>query len=274
MPPSILLKPTKGWVGIDVRELARYRHLLFAFAARDVKLRYKQTLLGVVWVVLQPIVAAGIFSFVFGTVAGMRTSSGGSYFAFSFAGLLVWNVFSTTLAKAANSMVGNTQLVTKVYFPRLILPFATVASTLIDFLVPALLLAIFLASRGEGGWSAVLFPLWVLLALLMGLGLGLIAAALTIEYRDIQYILPLVTPFLLYASPVAYDVSHVPAHYRMAYYLVNPMASILEGFRWSVIGTPPPPLGQVAYAAGISLLVFAAGATFFRTRERRAADVI
>lgn len=269
-----VLRPTRGWVGIDLRSLIDFRYLLAAFAIRDIKLRYKQTLLGVGWVLIQPLAAAGIFGFVFGVVAGFQAPSGGSYFVYSFAGLLVWNVFSSTFLKSATCMVGNVQLVTKVYFPRLILPLSTVASTLIDFMIPAAALALFLLVTGQLGWSVALLPVWVALALLMGLGLGLVAAALTVEYRDVQYILPLVTPFLLYASPVAYDTSHVPAEYRELYYLVNPLASIIEGFRWSVMGAQAPPWRFVAYAFLVSVVLFALGALVFRSRERRLADVI
>lgn len=273
--PTVRLRPTRGWVGLNVRELVRFRHLLVAFAERDVKLRYRQTLIGVAWVVLQPLLAAGIFSIVFGVIAGMKTSDGGSYFIFSFAGLLAWNIFGNTLSKSAMSMVGNTHLVTKVYFPRLILPMSTAASTAIDFAVPAsVLILIRLATGHVPGWEILLTPIWAIAALLLALGLGLIAAALTIDYRDVQYILPLVTPFLLYASPVAYDVSHVPARFQSLYYLLNPMASIIEAFRWSVIGAPAPSWGYLAYAGLCSALVFLAGAAIFRRTERRVADVI
>ena len=269
------LRPTCGWVSLDVRELVRFRHLLAAFAERDVKLRYKQTLIGVAWVVLQPLLAAGIFSIVFGVIAGMRTSSGGSYFLFSFAGLLSWNIFGSTLTKSALSMVGNTHLVTKVYFPRLILPLSTAASSLIDFAVPALvLLAMLVVSGHAPGWPVLLTPVWAALALLLALGLGLIAASLTIDYRDVQYVLPLVTPFLLYASPVAYDVSHVPAQYRSLYYALNPLASVIEGFRWSVLGTPAPQASYLAYSAAMCAVLFVFGAAVFRRTERRVADVI
>lgn len=271
----IKITPSRGWVGLDIPELLRFRHLLVAFAERDVKLRYKQTLLGVAWVIVQPLFAAGIFSFVFGVVAGMKTTSGESYFMFSLAGLVAWNIFGNTLTKASVSMVGNTHLVTKVYFPRLILPMSTTASTMVDFAAPAVLLLILeLASGRVPGWALLLVPVWALLALMLALGLGLIAAALTIDYRDVQYLLPLVTPFLLYASPVAYDVSHVPVRFQPLYYTVNPMASIIEAFRWSMIGGQAPQWPYLAYASVCSVVVFLLGAAIFRRTERRVADVI
>jgi lipopolysaccharide transport system permease protein len=269
------LRPTRGWVGLDVGELLRFRHLLVAFAQRDVKLRYKQTLIGVAWVVIQPLIAAGIFSVVFGVIAGMKTSTGRSYFVFSFAGLLAWNIFGSTLTKSAMSMVGNTHLVTKVYFPRLILPLSTAASTLIDFAIPtAVLLLVLVVSGNPPGWAILLTPIWASIALFLALGLGLVAAAMTIDYRDVQYVLPLVTPFLLYASPVAYDVTHVPGRYQTIYYLANPLASVIEAFRWSAIGAPPPHWGFLAYAAACSAVVFTIGAAIFKRTERRVADVI
>lgn len=269
------LRPSTGWVGLDIPEIVRFRHLLAAFAERDVKLRYRQTMLGALWVVIQPLFAAGIFSFVFGVVAGMQTSSGQPYFVFSFAGLLVWNVFASTLTRTATCMIGNTNIVTKVYFPRLILPLSTIASTLVDFAVPAVVLLAILPFVGvQPAWPALLVPVWILLVLVLALGAGLIAAALTIDYRDVQYLLPLLVPFLLYASPVAWEVSRIPERYRAGYHLANPLASLIDGFRWSMLGTTPPSLAAVSYSVVISALVLVLGAAIFRRAERRVADVI
>lgn len=269
------LRPSTGWVGLDLPEIIRFRHLLAAFAERDVKLRYRQTMLGALWVVIQPLFAAGIFSFVFGVVAGMTTSSGQPYFVFSFAGLLAWNVFASTLTRTATCMIGNTSIVTKVYFPRLILPLSTIASTVVDFIVPALVLLAMLPFVGiHPGWPLLLAPLWILLVLLLALGAGLIAAALTIDYRDVQYLLPLLVPFLLYGSPVAWEVSRIPDAYRLWYHLANPLASAIDGFRWSLLGTEPPTLLLVAYSVVYSVIVFTIGAAVFRRAERRVADVI
>lgn len=269
------LRPSRGWVGLDIPELLRFRHLLAAFAERDVKLRYRQTLLGALWVVIQPLFAAGIFSFVFGVVAGMTTSSGQPYFVFSFTGLLAWNVFASTLTRTATCMIGNTSIVTKVYFPRLVLPLSTIASTLVDFAVPAVVLLAILPFVGiRPGWPALLVPIWIVLVLVLALGAGLIAAALTIDYRDVQYLLPLLVPFLLYASPVAWEVSRIPEAYRFWYHLSNPLASLIDGFRWSVLGTAPPSAAGVAYAVIASAVIFVFGAAVFRRAERRVADVI
>jgi lipopolysaccharide transport system permease protein len=273
-PTRVTLRPSRGWQPVNVGELLRFRDLLFELASRDVRLRYKQTAVGVVWVLMQPIAAAGIFSFVFGVMAGLRVD-GMPYFVFSFSGVLAWNVFSSTLAKASASMVGNAALVSKVYFPRLILPLSTVASTLIDLVVSLAMLALLFVVYGVvPGAPIVLLPLWLGLLLMLSLGLGLAGAALTVSYRDVQYVLPVLLPFVLYASPVAYRVSDVPAAYRAQFYLVNPLASLVEGFRWSVLGTAAPPWIFVVYSAVIACLALSMGAAMFRRMERTFADVI
>ena len=268
------LRPTRGWVPIDLRELIRFKDLLLEFARRDVKLRYKQTVLGVAWVVLQPLLAAGVLTFAFGVVAGLRPE-GTSYFLFSFAGLLVWNVFSSTLNKSSLSMVGNSYLVSKVYFPRLILPLSGTLSTLLDFAVSLGVLVLLLVVYGVWpGWPILLLPVWMALVLCLALGAGLIAAALAVEYRDIQHILPILVPFMLYASPVAYDVSQVPLRYQGIFYLINPLAGLIGGFRWSVLGRGLPPTAHLAWSAIFAVALFMLGAAVFRRTERKFADVI
>jgi lipopolysaccharide transport system permease protein len=261
-------------VALDLRELAQFQDLLVEFARRDVKLRYRQTLLGVAWVLLQPLVAAGVLTFAFGVVAGLKPQ-GTSSFLFTYAGLLVWNVFSSTLNKASMSMVGNTYLVSKVYFPRLILPLSGTLAILLDFGISLAVLLVGLAGLGIWpGWPLLLLPIWILLVLCLALGAGLIAAALTVQYRDIQHILPILIPFLLYASPVAYEVAHIPARFQSAFYLINPLAALVEGFRWSTLARPMPPLPMVAWSATFAVIVFLCGAAVFRRTERKFADVI
>jgi lipopolysaccharide transport system permease protein len=271
------LRPTSGWVSIDVREILRFKDLLVEFAVRDVKLRYKQTLLGVAWVVLQPLMAAGIFSFVFSTVAGLRPPDGaGTYFNFAFAGLLAWNIFGSTVSKASASLLGNEYIVSKVYFPRLILPLSSVASTLVDFAVALAVMIVLMAASGSWpGAGFMLLPVWTLLLMAIALGIGLIAAALSVGYRDVQYILPILIPFVMYASPVAFDVTeHLPAQYHAMFYLVNPIASVIEAFRWSLLGSPLPASIWLAWSACFGAAVFGFGAAVFRRSERRVADVI
>jgi len=268
------LRPTRGWAPIDLLELWGFRDLLTVLADRDVKLRYKQTLLGVAWVLLQPLLAAGILSFVFGVIAGMK-SADLPYPIICFAGMLGWAVFGSTLSKTSMCMVGNAALVSKVYFPRIILPFSTVAATMLDLAVSMVPMAVLIAIWRIGlSWACLSLPLWIALLLMMSLGLGLVAAALTVSYRDVQHILPVLVPFLMYASPVGYVAQSVPSSYRHIYFLVNPIASLIEGFRWSLIGTAPPPAWAVVYSAAVATVLFVLGAAVFRRMERRFADVI
>ena len=272
--PYISIRPSSGWQAIDLRELWQFRDLLAALAQRDVKLRYRQTALGVLWVVLQPLIAAGIFSFVFGKIAKLPAPAGVPYLVFSFAGLLAWNAFNSTLTKASGCLVGNAQLVSKVFFPRLVLPLSTVFSTVIDFGVALVVMALLLAvNRVPIHAGLLLLPVWLLLIVLLALGVGLYAAALMVSYRDIQFILPVLTQFLLYGSPVAYAFASVPARWH-AVFALNPLTGLLEAFRWSLLGTGPPPPWMLLYSAGAALAVFAGGALSFKAMERRFADVI
>jgi lipopolysaccharide transport system permease protein len=271
--PLKVIRPKSGWQALNLRELWRFRDLLLMFALRDIRLRYKQTALGVGWVVLQPLISAAIFAFVFGRVAKL-SSDGAPYFVFSYAGLLGWNLFSNTLTKVSVSLVGNSNLVSKVYFPRLVLPLSTLFSSLLDFgvgfAVFLILMAVYHVAPGPG---LLLLPVWMALILFIATGVGLYASSLMVTYRDIQYILPVGTQFLLYASPIAYAVSAVPERLRTIY-LLNPVSSLLEAFRWSLLnrGTLHP--AMIAYAVLVSVGLFFFGAFAFRRMERRFADVI
>jgi lipopolysaccharide transport system permease protein len=272
---ATVLRPTRGWVAIDFVELFRYRDLVLALANRDVKLRYKQTLLGIVWVVAQPLLAAGLLYFAFRVVARVESPKGTSFFLFSFAGLLAWNLFSATLTKTSLSMVGNSYLIGKVYFPRLILPLSSALATLLDFSVAfGVLLILFVVYGVHITAALLLLPVWIVLLLSLAIGAGLIASALTVHYRDVQYILPIIVPFLLYASPVAYDVSQIAPRYQAAFYLLNPLAPLIAGFRWSTIGTPLPDTRYLLWSLLITAVVLMVGAAVFRRSERRLVDVI
>ena len=283
--PHLIIRPQSGWQALNLAQVWQFRDLLTTLAQRDVKLRYRQTALGAVWVVLQPLIAAGIFSFVFGAVAGLP-SGNVPYIVFSYAGLLCWNLFAGTLTKSSNVLVANTQLVSKVYFPRLVLPLSTVYSSLIDFAVAALMLAVLMIIYGVvPGWGLLLLPLWIGLALILALGCGLFLSALMVSYRDVQYIVPVAMNFLLYASPVAYSVAtvlerlqgKVPASLTIwaeRAFLANPMAGLLEAFRWSILGGPAPIWGAVIYSAICAIGLFVAGAFAFKRMEKRFADVI
>lgn len=283
--PHLIIRPSSGWQALDLRQVWQFRDLLSTLAQRDVKLRYRQTALGAIWVILQPLIAAGIFSFVFGAVAGLP-SGNVPYIVFSYAGLLCWNLFASTLSKCSNVLVANTQLVSKVYFPRLVLPLSTVYSSLIDFGVAALMLAVLmLIYRVAPGWGLLLLPLWMLLTLILAVGCGLFLSALMVSYRDVQYVVPVAMNFLLYASPVAYSVatalqklqgkvSPELAVWVERAFLANPMAGLLEAFRWSILGGPAPLWGAVIYSAVCAVALFVAGAFAFKRMEKRFADVI
>jgi lipopolysaccharide transport system permease protein len=269
----LVIRPTRGWRSLDLREVWRFRDLLVMFAVRDLKLRYRQTALGVAWVVILPILGAGIFAMVFGRVARLP-SAGVPYFLLAYVGLLGWNLFQGTLSRAGGSLVTHAHLVSKVYFPRVIVPLSAGVSACIDTLVALLLLVILLPVYHLGLTPAVLLvPVWLLLLQVLGLGLSLYASALSVSYRDVSHILPVAIQFLLYASPVGYRATQVP-HTFQAMYLLNPLAGLLEALRWSILGTVEPRWGSVAYAAVVSCLVLVGGAFAFRRMERKFADVL
>ena len=257
----------------DFAEVWRFRDLCAALGRRDATLRYRQTLLGVVWVVLQPLIAGGLFTVVFGKVAKLP-SDGIPYFLFAYAGFVAWTAFQNALTRSSGSLLAQSSLVTKVYFPRLVLPLSTLWSTAVDFSVGfASLVVLLVIYRVPPGWPLLLLPVWIALFHALGLGLGTLSAALSVRYRDLQYALPVLVQLLLYASPVAYGTSVVPARFR-ALYVLNPLAGMLDGFRWSVAGTAPPSALSVSMAVGGTVLALVAGFAFFSRFERRLADVI
>lgn len=269
--PLVRIRPPSRWEAIDLRSLWRFRELLWALALRDIKLRYRQTVLGIAWVVFQPLLGAGIFAFVFGKVA--RLDSGGTpYLLFSYAGLLAWNLFSSTVLKAAGSLIANAALVSKIFFPRLLLPFSGAISSLLDFAIGLLAgIALVLAQGHALSFSPFLF-LSLFLLLLLALGLGLLCSALAVAYRDVLHVLPVALQLLLYASPVGYAITAIPLEWRDLY-LLNPLAPLIDTFRVSLLGGAMD-LRSLANAAAISTIIFLAGLVTFRRRERQFADVI
>jgi lipopolysaccharide transport system permease protein len=259
---------------MNLAELWQYRDLLSTLAGRDIKVRYKQTSLGVVWVVLQPLLAAGIFSFIFGMLANMP-SHGLPYLMVSYTGTLGWGLFSNVLSRVSQSMVGNSHLINKVFFPRMILPLSTLGSTLLDFAVATVMMAaLLLWYHIPVGLPMLVLPLWLAILAAIALGLGLWAAALIVSYRDVGYVLPVATQMLMYLSPVGYMASTVvPVKWQTLYFL-NPLAGVLEGMRWSLLGTQMPVLWSVAYSAAVAGLVLVGGAVMFKATERKFADVI
>ncbi|WP_278235247.1 ABC transporter permease [Isoptericola sp. AK164] len=255
------------------RELWEAREILYRFGVRDVVLRYRQTAVGVTWVVLQPLVTAGIFAVVFGRVAGLPTG-GVPYFLFAFAGTIAWTVFSGILTRAAPSLVANQALVSKVFFPRVVVPLSTTLSVLLDFVVSLLLFAVLLVVNGVNpGWAALLVPVWTLCALALGSGAGLAASAVMVKYRDVQYVMPWLVQVLMYATPVAYSLDAVPAGLEW-WFEANPLTWLMECFRWSLLGTSAPPAWQVVALVVASVVALAGGLLVFQQREREFADVI
>ena len=272
--PRLTITPRRRWLPTDPRELWEFRALLSRFAARDITLRYRQTALGVIWVVLQPLLGAGALSFVFGTVADLPGPPGIPYFVFSLTGMVAWTAFSQIATRSASSLVGNAQLVSKVFFPRLLLPLSTVLSTLVDVVISLVLLGALMAWFGIVPTAAVLlFPVWILLLVGAALGIGMGTGALMVRYRDVQYLLPVAVQLLLYASPVAYALSAVPADARGVFTL-NPLTGLLEAIRWSVLDTPKPSPQLLTYSVCVATLLFAIGLMAFSRMERQFADVI
>jgi lipopolysaccharide transport system permease protein len=272
--PHVRIRPDTAWSMLDLRELWQFCDLLRSLAMRDVKLRYRQTALGIIWVLFQPLLAAGIFAVVFGVITKTPTF-GVPHFVFAYGGMLMWNAFSGTLSKASTSLVGNAQLVSKVYFPRMILPLSTAMSTVIDFLISLALLFVLMPLFGvRSGVAIFTLPIWFALAVMLGLGLGLMAAALTVTYRDVQYIIPVLLPFLLYASPVGYTINVVPHNLRIWWHL-NPMTAFLEASRWALfVKEGHPSVLAVCYSIVATIVIFLTGASVFVRMERKFADVI
>ena len=271
--PTTIIEPSRGWVSLELREIWEYRELLFFLIWRDVKVRYKQTVLGAAWAIIQPFTAMVIFSIVFGRLARLP-SDGLPYPIFTYTALLPWNFFATALSRSGGSLVGSASLITKVYFPRLIIPISAAVGGAVDFAIAFLILLGMMAFYGILPTAAVLaMPLLLLLALATALGVGLWLSALNVRYRDVGYIIPFLVQVWLYASPVAYSSSLVPEHWRPLYGL-NPMAGVVEGFRWALLGTAWQPGPLIAVSVGVVIVILVSGALYFRRTEKTFADVV
>lgn len=271
--PTLRIRPRKPLSLLEFQDLWEYRDLLWSLAFRDLKLRYRQTALGVLWVVFQPVAGAGIFSIVFGWVAGI-SGKGQSYFLYSLSGLLVWNTFQSTLAKASMALISNGALVSKVYFPRLLLPLATVLSTLVDLLIGS---AVFFLVAPFQGWVPVVsllwLPVWIGLSVMVAVGAGLIAASTMARFRDVQHVLPMLLPFFMYATPVGYPIDGVPEKLRWLF-IYNPMAWVVEGGRDAFFGSNAVSPGWLVYTAVVACTLMIIGFFSFRRMERTLADVL
>lgn len=272
--PWIENRPATRWLPkIDVRELWRHRELAIVFALKDVRVRYKQTLFGIAWAVIQPLVAALIFTVFLGRLA--HVSSGGlPYAVFVYSGLSIWLYVSSAVSNSAQSLIDNRNLVTKVYFPRLLAPIAAVVPGLVD-LVPALgILVVYLVVYDvTPGAALVLLPVWIAAAALLALAVGLWLSAMNVRYRDVRYALPFLLQVWMFGSPVVYTAGLVHGAWRYVY-AVNPLVTVIEGFRWSVANAPAPGGLSILLSAGVTIVVLAGGATYFRRVEQSFADVI
>lgn len=270
-PPVIRIEPPSSLFELRLAEFWQYRELLYFFVWRDVKIRYKQTAIGVAWVVLQPILTMLVFTLFFGRLAKLP-SGGLPYPVFYFAALVPWTYFASALQAATNVVVENQRMITKVYFPRLILPVSSVLSGLVDFSIGFLMLAGFtVAYHIRLTLAALWLPAFLLLAVATALGVGLWLAALNAIYRDVRYVIPFVVQFWMFASPVAYPSSLVPEKWRWLYGL-NPMAGVIDGFRWAATGQGTPPGPLVAASAAAVAVIVVGGAFFFHRMETQIAD--
>ncbi|MBN1879741.1 ABC transporter permease [bacterium] len=271
--PVTIIKPQHGWNPVEFKELWEYRDLLRLLAWRDIKVRYKQTVLGVSWAVLQPLLTMVVFTFVFGRLAKVP-SDGLPYPVFSFSALVPWSFFSTTLTQSANSLVSNANMIKKVYFPRLIVPMSCSAAALVDMGLAFMVLCLFMAGYGiPPTWNIVWLPLFVLLALMTALGTGLWFASLNVRYRDVRYIMPFLLQFWLLATPVAYPASLLNQPWRTIYSL-NPMVGVVEGFRWALIGSGNPPDAVLFVSVLAAMITLFTGVLFFRRMESTFADIV
>lgn len=267
-----IIKKKSGWIAVDWRELFRYKDLLWFLTVRSIKAKYAQSILGVSWAVIQPLFSTLVYTIVFGNLARID-SNGVPYFLFSLVALVPWTFFSNTLNESANSLITNANLVTKVYFPRLVLPLSSVFSKGIDFLIGFMLLVVVLVINKQSPDYNLIWLPWLLVVLLMtSLGTGMLLSALAVQYRDVKYALTFLVQLLMYAAPVVYPTTNVPEVYRM-WYALNPMVGVIEGFRSIFLQTMPFPYTWVIFGSTVSVILFFSGLFFFRKMERIFSDV-
>jgi len=274
--PVTDIAPSRGWVSLRLRELWEFRELLYFLTWRDIKVRYKQTVLGAAWAILQPLLTMVVFSLFFGDLAGIKPGSDIPYPIFSYAGLVPWTFFTYGLTQSSNSLVGNAQLIKKVFFPRLVVPIASVLSGVVDFaLAFVVLIGMMLAYGIVPSVNLLWLPLFLLLAFITALGVGLWLSALNVEYRDIRYMVPFLTQFWMFSSPVAYPTTLIENHLLRTLYGLNPMVGVLDGFRWAILGgdtaAPGPMIG---ISAVVAVIILVSGTFYFRRMERNFADVV
>jgi len=271
--PTFRIDPPQGWADIGLRELWDYRELLYFLTWRDVKVRYKQTALGAAWAIIQPLFMMLVFSLFFGRLAKIP-SDGIPYPIFTFCALLPWQLFAHALTESSNSLVANERLITKVYFPRLVVPIAAVLGGLVDFAVAFAILLLMMFYYGiVPTWAIVTLPGFILLAVMTALGVGLWLSALNVKYRDVRYTINFLIQFWMFATPVAYPSSLVPARWR-ALYGLNPMAGVVEGFRWALLGKQSAPGAMLWVSVAAVIVILIGGLYYFRRMEQQFADVV
>jgi lipopolysaccharide transport system permease protein len=270
---TVVIEPPKGIFDLDIRAVWRYRELLYFVVWRDLKVRYKQTAIGVGWAILQPLIAMSIFTAIFGWFAKIP-SDGLPYPVFAYCALLPWNYFASAMQRSVVSVVGDAQLISKIYFPRLILPLAGTISGLLDFSIScSLLLGLMAWYQIKLNWLVLALPMLLLLALLTALAVGLWLSALNVQYRDVGYVIPFVVQIWMFLSPVIYPVSMIPERYRLIYSL-NPMVGVIEGFRWALLGKASPDFSVMGVSAIVVLFVLISGLVFFKRMESTFADIV
>jgi len=269
----VVLRPSRGWAALNLQDLWIFRELIYFLTWRDIKVRYKQTVLGATWAILQPLLNMLVLTVIFGNLAKMSTGDIPRPI-FTFTALLPWGLFSKALTDAGRSMLSNRSMITKIYFPRLIIPLSSVLGGVVDFLIQFVILLIMMAYYKVMPTIAVwTLPFFLLLAIITALGFGLWLSALNVLYRDVNYILPFLTQIWLLVTPVAYAAKEIPDRWQLIYAL-NPMVGVVEGFRWALLGTQTLQWNVLAISAAISLTLLVTGALYFRRMERTFADMI
>ncbi|HYR76685.1 MAG TPA: ABC transporter permease [Pyrinomonadaceae bacterium] len=271
--PVFFIKPEQGLISLGSRELWEYRELLYFLVWRDIKVRYKQTVLGAAWAIIQPIFMMVVFSLFFGRLARVP-SDGIPYPIFVYCALLPWQLFANALTESSNSLVANERLITKVYFPRLLVPASSVLGGLVDFAIAFVVLLLMMAWYGiRPTWAIAALPGFILLAMASALGVGLWFSALNVRYRDVRYTIGFLIQFWLLATPVAYPSSLIPSRWR-ALYGLNPMAGVVEGFRWALLGKSEGPGALLTVSVVVVIVILIGGLYYFRRMEAEFADVI
>ena len=273
-PPVVVIKPSKGWVGLKLNDLWLYRELVYFLTWRDIKVRYKQSVLGILWAILKPFMAMVVFTIFFGNFARIP-SDGLPYPIFSYTATLPWELFAAALGVASRSMVSNSNMVSKIYFPRMIIPLASVMSSVVDFFIGfTILIGMMIFYRVTPSIAILWLPLLILLALVTALGVGFWSSALMVRYRDVGYIMPFIANLWMYLTPVVYPSSMIPEKWRLVYAL-NPMTGVVEGFRYALLGTTQSVSGgMILVSTLIAVIVLISGMFYFRRMEKQFADMI